>query len=99
MAIATAGDNQLHDSTITSQQELAGTYYNKNCHIANGKACDIKYLYYLILQVFLSTTKNCYMVKGNRSRLLWPIKVYSSSLYVLLDIQMCISATCTLALV
>ena len=26
----TAGDNQLHDSTITPQQELAKTYYNKN---------------------------------------------------------------------
>ena len=26
----TAGDNQLHDSTITSQLELTGTYYNEN---------------------------------------------------------------------
>ena len=26
----TAGDNQLHDSTITPQQELARAYYNKN---------------------------------------------------------------------
>ena len=26
----TVGDNQLHDSTITPQLELAGTYYNKN---------------------------------------------------------------------
>ena len=26
----TAGNNQLHDSTITPQQELAGTCYNKN---------------------------------------------------------------------
>ena len=25
-----AGDNQLHESTITSQLELAGTYYNEN---------------------------------------------------------------------
>ena len=25
-----AGDNQLHDSTITPQLELAETYYNEN---------------------------------------------------------------------
>ena len=28
--IRTAGDNQLHDSTITSQQKLARTYYHEN---------------------------------------------------------------------
>ena len=26
----TAGDNKLHDSTMTAQQELARTYYNEN---------------------------------------------------------------------
>ena len=36
----TAGDNQLHDSTITPQQEVGGTYYNKNIFIRVIKYCE-----------------------------------------------------------
>ena len=57
----------MHDSTITSQLELAGTYYNGSIftqviNIVNGQAREIKCHYYLILQVFLSTKKTHYMV-------------------------------------
>ena len=56
----------MHDSTITSQLELAETYYNENIftrvNIANGQAHEIKCRYYLISQVFLSATKTRYTV-------------------------------------
>ena len=63
----TAGDNQLHDDTITPQPKLAGTYYNKNIFTrvikcCEWQACEIKCRYYLILQVFLSVTKTHYTV-------------------------------------
>ena len=51
----------MHDSTITSQLELAKTYYNENIftrvNIANGQAREIKCRYYLILQVLYPRQK------------------------------------------
>ena len=62
-----AGDNQLHDSTITSQLELAGTYYNENIFTRVIKyrkwaSSRDKCRYYLISQMFLSMTKTHYTV-------------------------------------
>ena len=52
----------MHDNTITSLLELAGTYYNENVFTRvikcrEWQACEIKCRYYLISQVFLSVTK------------------------------------------
>ena len=63
----TAGDNQCHDSMITPQLELVGTYCNKNIsheylNIMNGQAHKIECHYYLISQVFLSVIKTHYTV-------------------------------------
>ena len=66
--IVTAGDNP---SPLQYNNTMAGTYYSKNIFTQvikyhKGHACEIKWYYYLILQVFLSTTKTRYMVRIDR---------------------------------
>ena len=65
----TAGDNQLHDSTIKPQQNyIAGTYsnYNENIYIFMWViykillAHEIKCRYYLISHVFICNKNPLY---------------------------------------